>query len=66
MGRVSIGRRMAGALVAVSMIAAVCSPSFAGAANKTLLQAQAQSMAVANSSDISKKTKVDCIMKLDT
>ena len=64
MGKVSIGRRMAGALVAVSMIAAVCSPSFAGAANKTLLQAQAQSMAVANSSDISKKTNEITLQKM--
>ena len=61
---VSIARRTTGALLAAALLAAACSPSFAGAANKTLLQAQAQTMAVANSSDISKQTNEITLQKM--
>lgn len=57
-------RRLAGAVAAAAVTAAAFVPPLAGAADKTILQAQAQAMAVANSSDISKQENEITLQKM--
>lgn len=64
MKRHMLYRRLTGAAVTAALLAAVLCPPFAGAAGKTLVQAQAQSLAVANSSDISKQTNEITLQKM--
>lgn len=57
-------RRLTGAALVATLLAAAACPTYAGAANKTLLQAQAQAQAIANSSDISKQTNEITLQKI--
>lgn len=57
-------RRLTGTALVATLLAAAACPAYAGAANKTLLQAQAQAQAIANSSDISKQTNEITLQKI--
>lgn len=57
-------RRLTGAALAAALLAAAAYPAGAGAADKTLLQAQAQMQAIANSADISKQTNEITLQKM--